>query len=473
MTLEAYIRIIRKGWILVVVCALIGIGAGAAAAILTTPQYQATTTMYVSVQTSDQPSVNDLSSGNSYALAKVKSYVDIITSASVLDNVVSDLDLSITSRQLASKLSASSPTGTVIIELTATDPNPQTAANIANATADSFSNSVINQLETPEGSTASLVKVQVVDKALPAAAPASPSVPLDLLFGFIVGLVFGVAAAFLRSTLDTRVRGVHDVAAVSDAPLIGGISFDPESNTHPLLVHTDPRNPRAEAFRALRTNLRFVNAGSDNRAFVVTSSIAGEGKSTTSANLALALAETGVRVVLIDGDLRKPRLAEYMGLEGAVGLTDVLVGSVPLADVLQRWGNRELYVLPAGRIPPNPSELLGSDAMQNLLQALNEQVDYVLIDAPPLLPVTDGAIISSMTAGAILVAGSGKVKKTELARALNSLTSINSKVVGVVLTMLPNKGPDSYNNEKYGYYGAGPVEEEPENAPARRRRGRK
>ncbi|RFA08356.1 chromosome partitioning protein [Subtercola boreus] len=473
MSLDGYIRVIRKGWVLIVVFALLGLAAGAALAILATPQYRSTATMYVSVAVSDTPTAGDLTSGNSYAQAKVKSYTDIITSASVLDNVIKDLNLSVTSKALANQLSASSPVGTVIIELTATDPNPQQAANLANATAQSFSDVVIDDLEKPTGGGASLVKIQIVDPAIPATSPSSPNVPLNILLGAVVGIIFGLGAAFLRTSLDTRVHGTHDVEAVSDSPILGGISFDPESNKHPLLVHSDPRNPRAEAFRALRTNLRFVNAGSDNRCFVVTSSIMGEGKSTTSANLALALAETGVRVVLIDGDLRKPKLAEYMGLEGAVGLTDVLIGAVPLADVLQRWGNRELYVLPAGRVPPNPSELLGSDAMQNLLTALNEQVDYVIIDAPPLLPVTDGAIISSMTAGAIVVAASGKVKRTELARALNSLSSINSNIVGVVMTMLPNKGPDSYNSEKYGYYGAGPDEDFAETTPPRRRRGRK
>ncbi|MEF2978746.1 polysaccharide biosynthesis tyrosine autokinase [Subtercola sp. YIM 133946] len=474
MGLHDYIRVIRKGWIFIVVFALVGLGAGAAYAATATRHYTATATMYVSVQASDTPTPGELTSGNTYAQAKVKSYLDILTSASVLDSVISDLHLDMTAKQLASKISANSPTGTVIIELTATDNDPQTAANIANATADSFSTVVVQSLEKPTSGGSSLVKVAVIDPATPSSSPVSPDVPLSIALGFIVGLIFGVAAAFLRSTLDTRVHGNHDVTAVSDAPILGGISYDPDSAKHPLLVHTDPRNPRAEAFRALRTNLRFVNAGSDNHCFVVTSSIAGEGKSTTSANLALALAETGVRVVLVDGDLRKPKLAEYMGLEGAVGLTDVLIGSVALADVLQRWGNRELYVLPAGRIPPNPSELLGSQAMQDLLSALNEQVDYVIIDAPPLLPVTDGAVISSMTAGAIVVASSGKVKRTELARALNSLASIKSNVVGIVITMLPSKGPDSYNAERYGYYGASP-ENEPVDAgaPTRRRRGRK
>ncbi|MBM7473404.1 polysaccharide biosynthesis tyrosine autokinase [Subtercola frigoramans] len=474
MNLQDYMRVIRKGWLFIVLFVLAGAGAGAAIAATATPQYRSTATMYVSVQASESPTAGELTSGNTYAQAKVKSYLDILTSASVLDKVIKNLNLTSTSKQLGSQLSATSPVGTVIIQLDATDSDPQMAANLANATANAFSSVVVQQLEKPTGGGNSLVRVQVIDPALPAAAPFSPQLSLNIALGAIVGLIFGMGAAFLRSALDTRVHGVHDVENVTDAPLLGGISFDPESAKHPLIVHSDPRNPRAEAFRSLRTNLRFVNAGSSNHCFVITSSIGAEGKSTTSANLALALAETGARTVLIDGDLRKPRLAEYMAIEGAVGLTDVLIGTVPLADVLQRWGTGELYVLPAGRIPPNPSELLGSQAMQDLITALNDQVDYVIIDAPPLLPVTDAAIISSMTAGAIVIAGSGKVKRTELARALNSLTGIKSNVVGVVLTMLPSKGPDAYNAERYGYYGAGPeTEVSPSDAPIRKRRGRK
>ncbi|QWT24892.1 polysaccharide biosynthesis tyrosine autokinase [Subtercola sp. PAMC28395] len=471
MNLEDYIRVLRKGWLLVVVLAIAGAGAGAAIAAAATPMYQSTATMYVSVQASESPTAGELTSGNTYAQAKVKSYLDILTSASVLDRVIDDLKLNTTAKKLGSQLSATSPAGTVIIELAAIDTDPQMAANLANATANSFSTVVVQKLEKPTGGGNSLVRVQVIDPALPASTPFSPQISLNIALGLLVGLVFGIGAAFLRAALDTRVHGVHDVENVTNAPLLGGTSFDPESAKHPLIVHSDPRNPRAEAFRSLRTNLRFVNAGSSNHCFVITSSIGAEGKSTTSANLALALAETGARTVLIDGDLRKPRLAEYMAIEGSVGLTDVLIGTVPLADVLQPWGTGELYVLPAGRIPPNPSELLGSQAMQDLITALNDQVDYVIIDAPPLLPVTDAAIISSMTAGAIVVAGSGKVKRTELARALNSLTGIKSNVVGVVLTMLPSKGPDAYNAERYGYYGAGPESELSQTAaPIRQRR---
>ena len=144
-----------------------------------------------------------------------------------------------------------------------------------------------------------------------------------------------------------------------------------------------------------------------------------------------------------------------MGLEGAVGLTDVLIGRAELGDVLQKWGRTELHVLPAGRIPPNPSELLGSRAMVTVLGELASRFDFVLVDAPPLLPVTDAAVLSKLTGGAIVIAAAGRTKRQELASALRSLDHIGSNVLGIVMTMLPTKGPDSYGYGSYGsYYGA-------------------
>jgi capsular exopolysaccharide synthesis family protein len=462
--------VLRKGWVLIVVALLLGVAAGSALAIVATPQYQSQTRIFVSVQT-DSSSPGELIQGNSYAQQKVQSYVAVVGSPAVLNPVIDELGLDISAAALENKVSAASTSGTTIISIVATDPDPQQAANIANATADSFQ-TVANDLEEPTTGGPSLVKVQTIQPAEPSAQPSSPNLASNIGIGALIGLVLGIGAAFLRSALDTRVHGRHDIEALTDVPILGGTTYDAEANKHPLIVHTDPRNPRAESFRGLRTNLRFVNVDQNNRAFVVTSSIPGEGKSTTTANLALALAETGARVVLVDADLRIPRLAEYMGLEGAVGLTDVLIGRAALADVLQRWGSKDLFVLPAGQVPPNPSELLGSEAMVSLLEALNDQVDYVLLDSPPLLPVTDAAVLSSLTAGAIVVAAAGKVKKTEIVAAIRNLSQTNSKVIGIILTMLPSKGPDSYGGSEYSYYGGAsePVEVMPKSRP---RRGRK
>ena len=186
-----------------------------------------------------------------------------------------------------------------------------------------------------------------------------------------------------------------------------------------------------------------VDLGSGNGSFVVTSAMPSEGKTTSTANLAIALAETGARVVLIDADLRRPRVADVMGIENAAGLTDLLIGRAEVHDVVQPWGRTKLDVLPAGLVPPNPSELLGSAAMQALLGLLTEQYDHVLLDAPPLLPVTDAAVLATMTSGAVVVTSARSSRTPQLRAALDRLDRVGASVLGVVVSMVAFRG-DAY-----------------------------
>ncbi len=239
--------------------------------------------------------------------------------------------------------------------------------------------------------------------------------------------------------LDRGVKTVDDVKRVTDRPILGTIAHDPDTTKRPLIVEVDPRSPRAEAFRSMRTNLQFVDVANHPRTIVVTSSIAGEGKSTLTANLALTMSQAGARVCLVEADLRRPKVLDYMGLEGAVGLTDALIDQADVFDVIQPYGGTNLWVLGAGRIPPNPSELLGSTAMRTLLANLASRFDYVIVDAPPTLPVTDAVVLSKVTDGAIVVAGSGLVDREQLAHTLDSLTSVGGQVLGVVLNRVPER----------------------------------
>lgn len=452
MELRDYVRILHKSWILILVCTLLGVAAAATYSLLVSPKYESTTQLYVSVR-SEGTGTGDLVQGTTFARQVVASYVDVVSSALVLAPVVDELSLEVSAPELAKQVTATSPLDTVLIDITVTDENPELAAAITDATAASFTRAVQEELEKPvgEGAGASPVQITTVQPAVVPTAPVSPNVPLYLALGALLGLAVGIGVAVLRNVVDTRIHSLHDIAAITDAPLLGGIALDPDAKTRPLIVHADPRNPRAESFRSLRTNLQFLTIEGGPRSFVVTSSGPGEGKSTTTANLAISLAETGARVALIDGDLRLPKVAEYMGIEGAVGLTDVLIGRVPLQDALQKWGRGKLVVLPAGRIPPNPSELLGSAAMDRVLHTLTEHFDFVLIDSPPLLLVTDAAVVSKKTSGAIIVAASGATKKPELQGAVTSLDRAGASLLGVVVTMLPTKGPDSYGYGNYTY----------------------
>ncbi|WP_431796607.1 polysaccharide biosynthesis tyrosine autokinase [Microbacterium enclense] len=450
MELRDYLRVLHRNWIIVVALTILG-GAGAYGwSLLQTPTYQAGTQLYVSVR-SDAAGASELVQGTSFARQAVVSFVDVVDSALVLDRVINDLDLDVSAQQLAQTVQAVSPTDSVIISIDVSNTDAEMAASIANSIGANFADVVVNQLEKPEGDAISLVRVETIEPALVPTSPSSPRIPINVVLGVVLGLALGLGIAILRSILDTRIHSLHDIEAATAAPVLGGIALDPDAKKRPLIVHADPRNPRAESFRSLRTNLQFIDVDGETRSFVVSSAGPGEGKSTTTANLAIALAETGARVALVDGDLRLPRVADYMGIEGGVGLTDVLIGRAELVDVLQQWGTGKLFVLPSGRTPPNPSELLGSQAMQRTLEALASAFDYVLIDAPPLLLVTDAAVVSRFTSGVLMVAASGATKKPQLTAAVEKLDAIGSRLFGVIVTMLPSRGPDSYSYGSYSY----------------------
>jgi succinoglycan biosynthesis transport protein ExoP len=451
--LRDYLRILRKRWVVIVSMTLLGVAAGAGGTILSTPTYQASTLVYVQVQSSG--TVGELAQGSSFIQSQVKSFAEVVSTPRVLDVAIKSLRLDENAGQLAESVSATAPVDTVNIEITVTSDSPTKAAEIANAVTSSFRDVVGEITASGENNSVSQVSVSVLRDATVPGGPISPNTTLNLLLGFVLGLAVGLSIAVLREVLDTRVRGERDVAAITAAPIIGGISFDASAVQKPLIVQDDPRSVRSEAFRTLRTNLQFLEVESGARSFVITSSIPSEGKTTTSANLAIALADSGAQVVIIDADLRRPKLASYMGLEGAVGLTDVLISRADLADALQPWGRGNLVVLPAGTIPPNPSELLGSRAMASLIQTLESEFDVVLIDLPPLLPVTDAALVSKLTRGAIVVVAAGRTHKGELSGAISTLENVGANVAGIVLTMLPTKGPDAYGYGRYGYGGYG------------------
>ena len=205
----------------------------------------------------------------------------------------------------------------------------------------------------------------------------------------------------------------------------------------------------------LRTNLQFVNVDSDSKVYVVTSAVPGEGKSTTTANLAITLAESGQRVILLEGDLRRPKAVSYLQLEGAVGVTTVLVGRIELENAIQGWA-KNLDVLAGGSTPPNPAELLQSQGMKRLLASLRKGYDIVLIDAPPLLPVADAALLAASSDGAILVVHHGETTKDQVAAAVGRIESVGARLIGTVINRspIPKRGRSGYG---YGYgYGYAP-----------------
>lgn len=218
-----------------------------------------------------------------------------------------------------------------------------------------------------------------------------------------------------------------------------------------LIVYEKPKSPVSEAYRVLRTNIQFANVDMPLKALAITSSGPGEGKTTTISNLAITFAQTGSKVLLVDGDLRKPSIHKVYELSNSTGLVNVLAKQVSLSSCIQETFIENLFILTSGPTPPNPSELLQSDSMQKFVADVGELFDVVLIDTPPVCNVTDAAILSSLMDGIILVAASGKVKIENIKRAKDILDKVNANIVGVVLNKLDKNSNRGYYNSYYSY----------------------
>jgi len=485
MGLREYWIIVRKRWSIIISSLAIAMIIGSLYVFFVNPTYSSTARLFVSTEAST--STSDLLQGSNFTQQRVKSYADIASSPKVLEPVIRDLGLQETTEELAKRVSSSVPLNTVIIELTVEDESPVRAAAIANRLALSLTTTV-EDIEKPVDGLSTPVKVTIIQDGQTPLKPDNPKPLLDMLIALFGGLVVGIGLAILIENLDLRIRNHGDIEAISTASVLGGIGFDEGATENPLIVHTKPKSTRAEAFRQLRTNIQFIEAVEGRKSVIISSSVPSEGKSTTIANLAIAMADTGAKVLLIDCDFRKPKQHKYLGVEGAVGLTNHLIGQAKLEDVIQPWGKGKLSVLLAGQVPPNPSELLGSEKMRKLILDAEKKFDMVLIDTAPLLPVTDAAILSKMTGGVVVVVSVGKTTRPQLQGALSHIETVGGKVLGFVMNKIPTKGADAYGYYSYGYkygyrygyqyggsygYGYGetnPYGEETESKPKKKRR---
>lgn len=441
MELQQYLNIIRHYWRSALAIVFACIALAAVTTILQSPTYTATASVYLIVESGD--SAGELSQGATYAERQVQSFISVAGTGVVLEPVIDRLGLDLTPTELAENLTVTSPTETSIVEITAQDDDPQDAANLANAVAASLMDAVV-ELAPASSDGTPLVSARIIDEALIPDSPTAPRPAMNLALGTLLGLLLGLGQALLRSTLDTRISNAEELEALTDAPVLASVGH---SGAAPGRAD-DPYNKyggNAEAYRRLRTNIGFVGLGGERKnSMVITSSVAGEGKTETAVNLAKVLAQAGERVLLIDADLRRPQIGARMRIDSEFGLTDVLTGRGRLDDLTIDIIPGYLSVLPAGTVPPNPSELLGSDAMRRLLATVEADYDYILIDTPPLLPVADALILSAETGGAVVVARSGLVRRAQILQALESLAAGEITLLGLVANDVAVKSAGLY-----------------------------
>jgi polysaccharide biosynthesis transport protein len=298
---------------------------------------------------------------------------------------------------------------------------------------------------------------QIVSRATTPSSPAQPNVIRNGLLALALGLLLGVGLAFLREYLDDSIRSKEDLERASSGlpvvALIPAVAAWKNQKTPYLVTDAKPTSPAAEAYRTLRTSVQFLGLDRPLHTLMVTSPTKAEGKTTTLANLAVTFAQAGQRVILLDCDLRRPRIHDFFGLGNEVGFTSVLLGTEPLAEALQPVETHSsLAVLASGPPPPDPSELLSSQRTQEVVAALGSRADLVLIDAPPVLPVTDPLVLSGVADATLLVVSTDQTTKRALHRAVELLNQINAPLMGTVLNEVGPERAYAYGYGGYAYY---------------------
>jgi non-specific protein-tyrosine kinase len=330
---------------------------------------------------------------------------------------------------------------------------------------------MVQQFNTPSGSSDPTVQLHVTSPATAPSRPATPNTVLNLALGVLLGLLIGASLAVVRDILDTRIKSADALAKAASSPTMGVIVEDGKTARHPIATRAGTRNMRAENYRQLRANLQFANVDQHPRVIAVTSSIPSEGKTTVAINLASTLAEAGFSVCLVDADLRRPTIAKVLGLLSPVGLTSVLIHQIELSEAMQNAG-ASFYVLTSGPTPPNPSEVLASSYVRDVIRSLLDKVDYVVCDTAPLLPVADGSEVAALADGTLLVARHGLTTDAHIKRAVHTLDRVDAKLLGVVLNRVPMRKNSEYGYSYYRSDADAPTHSRREGSRASRRMGK-
>ena len=457
MDLKDFYRLVLRNLPMVLISVILGVAISAGVTYSMTPIYQAKIQLFVSTPSSALD-VSALVQGSSFSQQRVKSYAQIVNGPETLRPVISKLSLPYSYEKLSKNVSATAPLDTVLISVTVSDPSAYTSARIANAIGQQFAVTA-NNLEISGSTDSSAIKVSMVKSASIPKSPSSPKTALNLLLGLILGFGLGVGLSILRTIFDNTIKNEDDLDGTA---VLAAIAFDQSSIDKPLITQISRYAPRTESFRQFRTNLQYIRAENPPKVIAITSAVPGEGKTSTSLNLAISFATSGMKTLLIEGDMRRPKIREYMGETGKPnGLSEILSGKVQ-GDIASRveqasfnFADHELTIISSGATPPNPAELLDSETFRQLVEYAKNEFDFVVIDCPPSLLVADAAIIAARTDGAVIVTKVASTKINQFLGARENLTNVGVNVVGAIMNMIPRSRTDEYGR-KYGYgYGYG------------------
>lgn len=436
MSPQGFLRVLQARWTTIVLTTVLIVLGALILAWRTPPVYQAATTLFVSAR--GGMNVSEVYEGGLFSEQRVESYAELIKDDTLALRTIGKLGLPMSMSDWKDSVTAGAKPNTVLIDVKVRDTSPARARDIANTLSDEFV-VLVGELETARPGDAPVSRVIVAKRAVLPTEPVVRQPVRNIAIGFALGLLLGTALAFLRDRLDNTVKDADDVEEVTGANLIAAIPFDKHLHREPLITFAGDRSAVAEAFRTLRTNLRFLQLDDPPRVLVVTCSQAGDGKSTTASNLALALAQSGKTVALVDGDMRHPDLHTMFGLDNSVGLTGVLSGQAALDEALQPADVTGLFVLTSGTLPPNPAEILGSSAADHLLGELRNRFDYVIVDSSPLIEVADAAILAADSDGVLIVARRNATRRDHLTQAVRRLRNVGAPILGAILTTIPDR----------------------------------
>ncbi len=454
---KQFLVVLRRRWLSVLLIVALALGVASALTFTRTPMYESKAQVLLTVDVRD---TTDAYAANLAITQRAATYAQIAKSTELADLIIDAGGFEMSPEKLASRIDAEVVEGTSLIELKIQDENAREAQKIANVTVAQFADYIQN-LEQVTGAD-NTVLVKKTDEATFNPSQVSPTVLLNLVVAALIGLLLGIGLAVTRELLDRTIRTADHVGELTESPVLASIGFDNDIRSAPLLTDLGGFAARTEAFRLLRTNLQFIDLDHQPRCLVISSAVPGEGKTMTSTNLAVALAQTGRNTLIIDADLRRPRVATTLGLDPAIGLTTALVGKTEIHDAIQVHEASGLHVLASGAKPPNPTEILQSKITHDLIRRLRSSYDMVIIDAPPLLPVADASVLAKLADGVIIVVRHAKTTKDQVNEAINRLNQVGARLYGVVVNMVAKRSFQKPTRESI----AGPV------TPARKSGGR-